>query len=213
MKKGVVLLITLFFITAISVIVLKNLDDTDKFLEKQNYILNNTQVLISVKNIKNEVAKLLNENKDDIDDALKDGAITLPINIQDLSITSILEKYVKIDINEMKNKDSKVVEDFFISNDIFDYALFKSIYNEKIEELIEDNKKVNNSKQLDDIINTFIMKSQKKDILNIKNSLGFLNPDNLYELNIEINFNNAKAQAYYILKNDGKVQYFDISFK
>jgi hypothetical protein len=31
-------------------------------------------------------------------------------------------------------------------------------------------------------------------------------------LDIKVNFNNAKAKAYYVLKKDGGVEYFDISF-
>ncbi|WP_072682463.1 hypothetical protein [Arcobacter sp. LA11] len=212
MKKGVVLLITLFFITTISLLILKNLDDTDVFLEKQNYSLNNTQVLIAIKNTKNEVSKLLREHKDDIDEVLENELLqtSIPIKIDDLDIKFGIKKYEKIDINEMRNKDSQVIEEHFISNNVFDYELFKEIYEEKLQ---IENKKVETSKQVDDIINAFIIKSYSEEILRIKEDLGFLKAENLYELSIEAKYNSAIASAYYILKNDGKVEYFDISFK
>lgn len=212
MKKGVVLLITLFFITAISLLILKNLDDTDVFLEKQNYSLNNTQVLIAIKNTKNEVSKLLKEHKDSIDKVLENEVLQtgIPIKIDDLDINFGIKKYEKLDINEIRNKDSQIVEEYFASNNIFDYELFKDIYKKKLE---TEDKKIETSKQLDDIINAFIIKSYSEEILKIKDDLGFFKSEDLYELSIDAKYNSAVASAYYILKNDGKVKYFDISFK
>jgi len=211
-KKGVVLLITLFFITAISLLILKNLDDTDVFLEKQNYSLNNTQVLIAIKNTKNEVSKLLKEHKDSIDKVLENEVLQtgIPIKIDDLDINFGIKKYEKLDINEIRNKDSQIVEEYFASNNIFDYELFKDIYKKKLE---TEDKKIETSKQLDDIINAFIIKSYSEEILKIKDDLGFFKSEDLYELSIDAKYNSAVASAYYILKNDGKVKYFDISFK
>ncbi|PLY08327.1 MAG: hypothetical protein C0625_01710 [Arcobacter sp.] len=212
MKKGVVLLITIFFIAAFSLLILKNLDDTDIFIEKENYILNNTQVLIAIKNTKNEVSKLLVKHKNDIDKALESEVFQtlIPIKVNDLDIKFGIKKYEKIDLNEINNKDSKVVEEYFVSYNVFDYELFKDIYTEKLQ---FGNKKIETSKQLSDIIETFIIKSYSKEILRIKENLGFFKAENLYELNIDVKYNGAVASAYYILKNDGKVEYFDISFK
>ncbi len=213
MKKSVILLITLFFITALSLLILKNLNDTDNFVQKQNYTLNNTQVLIAVKNTKNEIAKLLKQNKESIDEASEDDPIfqtSIPIKIKDLTILFRIKKYNKTNINEIDVKNSKKVEEMFLKHNIFEYDLFKDIYNDKLE--IQDTK-VDTIKQLDDIISTFGIQTYSEKILNIKDKLGFLDPKDLYELNIDIHFNNAIAKAYYILKNDGKVQYFEISFK
>lgn len=215
MKKGVVLLLTLFFITAISALVLKNLDDTDKFLEKQNYISDNTQVLIAVRNTKNEVSKLLEKYKDSVDQALENEVLQnqIPIKINNLDINFSINKYSKTDINEMQVKDSKVVQNLFLEYDIFDYELFKDIYQDNMQNGI---KKVETSKQLDDIINTFIIKKNNDKIIDLRDILGFFKPEEVYELNINVKFNSAIASAYYILKNEStkvEVQYFDISFK
>ncbi len=212
MKKGVVLLLTLFFITAISALILKNLNDTDVFLEKQNYIINNTQVLIAVKNTKDEVSKLIEKYKDSIDEAIENELLedNIPIELHDLNINFNLNKYTKIDINEIKIEDSKIVEEFFLYNNIFDYEVFKEVY---LEKLATKNSMVETSKQLDDIINLYIIKSYNNDLLRIKDDLGFVTGEDLYELNINIKFNSSEVFAYYLLKNDGRVEYLDISFK
>lgn len=211
MKKGVVLLVTLLFITAISVLILKNLDDSNKFLENQNYIINNSQVLISIKNLQVEVAKLISKNKDNIDKALEDDFFKVPLNlnIENLNIDFTLKKYDKININDMNDKDSTTVEKLFLKNDIFDYDSFKQVYKKKLQ---GSNLKVTTTKQVDDIIKTFNKETQNQKIIQIKDKLGFLTNKNLYELNLHISYFSSKAKAYYILNNEGEVKYFDISF-
>lgn len=212
MKKGVVLLLTLFFIMAISVLILKNIDDTDTFITKQNYRLNNTQILIAIKNTKNEVIKLLQKNKDYIDKDLEKESLQndISLNIKNLKIDFRISKYDKIDINETKIETSIVMQELFSDNNIFDYELFKDVYFEKLN---DKERNVETSKQVDDIINTFIIKNNSNNILKIKDQIGFLKSKNLYLLDIKVSFNDSKAFAYYILENSGKVQYFDISFK
>lgn len=212
MKKGIVLLITLFFITAISLLVLKNLSDTDEFLENDNLISNNTQVLIGVKNTQKEVSKLLVKYKDDVNEALENELLssTIPISIEELDIKFSIKKSEKIDINKMKKEDSKVVENLFLENDIFDYTYFKEIYTQKLQEGLA---RVDTSKQVDDIISTFIKETENKKIEDIRDYLGFIDKENLYELNVFVNFLKSSARAYYLLDEEGKVQYFDISFK
>jgi hypothetical protein len=212
MKKGVVLLLTLFFIMAISLLILKNIDDTDVFITKQNYKINNTQVLITIKNTKNEVSKLLKENKDLVDESLEKDFLQnyIPFNIENLNIEFKLSNYDKTDINEIKIDTSQTIENIFDDNNIFDYELFKDVYFEKLK---DKERKVETSKQLNDIINTFIIKNNSNNILKIKDKIGFLKSENLYLLDIKVSFNDSKAFAYYILENSGKVQYFDISFK
>ena len=212
MKKAVVLLLTLFFITAISALILKNLSDTETFLEEQNYIINNTQVLITIKNTQNEVSKLISKYKESIDEALENEILkeSIPLKIKDLELDFLVNKYDKVDINEIKIKDSTVVEELFLEYNIFDYELFKEIYLKKFP--IKENK-LETSKQLDDIITTYIIKSYNNDILKIKDKLGFFKSEDLYELIINVKYNSSKAFAYYLLKKDGTVEYFDISFK
>ncbi len=211
MKKGIVLLMTLFFITAISVLVLKNLKDTEQFLEKQNYQLNNTQILIAIKNTLKEVAKLIKENKESVDEALQNDIFqnSIPFEIEDLKIDFTISNYSKVDVNKIKDKDSNEVKNLFFENNVFDYDQFVDIYNEKLP--LKDSK-VETTKQLEDIISDLIKQVGNEDIKRLKDKLGFLNESNLYELSINANYFSSKAKAYYILTNKGKVVYLDISF-
>lgn len=212
MKKGVVLLITLFFIIAISILVLKNLDDTDTILEKQNYILTNTQILIAIKNTQEEVGRLILENKDNIDDALKDDVFQtpFPLNIKDLQIEFTIKKYDRININDIKQKDSKTVQNLFSNNNVYNYLEFIDVYNEK---LTTTEQNVETTKQITDIINTFILRTENQDIYRVVDNLGFRSEENLYELDINTQYLSVNAVSYYILDKEGKVKYFDISFK
>ena len=212
MKKSIVLLITLFFIMAISVLVLKNLNETEEFLKNDNYITNNTQILLAVKNTQKEVSKLLVKYKNDVDEALENDIFetSIPINIEELQINFKIQNYARVNINQIKVKDSKIVEKIFVENDLYDYSLFEQVYKQKIS---GESQKVETSKQLDDIIYTFIKQYNNEKINEIKEYLGFFDQQNLYELYIDVSFFNSTAIAYYILNKDGKVQYFDINFK
>lgn len=211
MKKGIVLLMTLFFITAISVLVLKNLYDTEQFLEKQNYQLNNTQVLIAIKNTQKEVGRLLKENKESVNKALQNDIFqnSIPFEIENLKIDFTVSNYSKVDINMIKDKNSNDVKNLFFENNVFDYDRFVDIYNETLP--LKDSK-VETTKQLEDIFSNLIKQVGNEDIKRLKDKLGFLNESNLYELNINANYFASNAKAYYILNKDGKVKYFDISF-
>ena len=57
MKKGVVLLVTLFFIMAITILILANLSDTKNYLDKKSLKFTKIQMLYYVNNIKNEILK------------------------------------------------------------------------------------------------------------------------------------------------------------
>ncbi len=45
MKKSIVLLISLFFIAAVSLLIMKNLEDTDLYLSEQNSKFSKTQIM------------------------------------------------------------------------------------------------------------------------------------------------------------------------
>lgn len=211
MKKGIVLLITLFFITAISALVLKNLDDTDTFIEKQNLVLNNTQIMISMKNTQEEIQNILIKTQsDEIENILGEEGISFPIIIDELRITSKLNIYDRIDINLLKVEDSIVLKEFLEDNDIFDYDVLLDIYYSKLQ---RDDKRIDSvetNKQLDDIINDFILKTQNQEIKKIRDELGFISKAK-YELKINLDYLGTSSNAFYLLDEKGEVLYFDIS--
>lgn len=212
MKKGIVLLTTIFFITAISILILKNLDDTQKYVDNSNHIFNNSQIMISIVDLKNEVVKLLIKNKDILDESIETGVFkeSISFDINNIKIDFDLKKYEKSNVNEIKNKESKIIEELFQRNDIYSYPLFEIIYYEKLQ---DKNKKVESHKQLNDIINTFYERTYNKNVFKLNEILGIINPVDVYELNILVEFNSKNVEAQYLLKSDGKVMNFEISFK
>ena len=211
MKKGVVLLITILFIITISTLILKNLDDTEKYIKESNYLFDNSQVLILVNDLKNEVANLLIKHKDDVDEALEGGLFEkdLIVDISNIKIQFNLKKYDKADINQLKDEKSKTIEKLFDNNQIPSYELFRNIYFEKLQ---NKNKIVESYKQLNDIINMFYERTYNEEVFKLEQILGIIDSENIYELNIYIQTNN-NIVAQYLIKNDGKVKYFEISFK
>ena len=119
------------------------------------------------------------------------------------------------------DKQKDLIE-LFYDNNVFDYAYFSEIYNEKKEKYFkEDN--INSYKQIDDILQEFIKKTYSNNILKIKDRIGFFDFDqdkaendekyDYYELIVKINFLKEFIKARYILNNEGKVENFELSFK
>jgi len=84
-KKSIILLITLFFIITISTIILKNIEDTEKFLDNIARDDSLSQMQITINNIKDEVSKFLRKNKNDIDDILQHSSF-VPFKIKNIDI-------------------------------------------------------------------------------------------------------------------------------
>jgi hypothetical protein len=224
MKKSIVLLISLFFITALSVLILKNLEDTNTYLSSNNHKINKIQVLTSINNTQQEISKIFIENKKYIDDIVSElNGTYIPINIKDLSLQFSLRDYDRVDLNLLSSKDSKKykhIEELFGEYDIFDFDTFKYTYTTtesqyKNNNSVNDNF-INNNKQIADIIDIYIKETTNNKILEIKERLGFLHNDEntkLYELFIKINYLNDFSKAYYVLDGKGVVKYFESSFK
>lgn len=212
MKKSIVLLISLFFISSISVLILQNLEDTDTYIKTQSSKLSKAQILTLVKNVHNEAK----ENSKEFDNVI--GQL-FPIDIEGIKLEFQLISYDKIDINSLKDEKNENLRNFFNNNNISNYGLFKEIYYQKARENnidIKNNNIVSNNKQLDDIIDTFVKETYDNKISNIRNDLGFIPYDSkkkLYELFIKISYLGNISKAYYILDEEGESKYFELSFK
>lgn len=220
MKKSIVLLISLFFIATLSLLILKNLKDTDSYLSEQNAKFTKTQILFYINNTKDEISKVFSKNLDR--EALKEYVgLEFPLFIQDAKITMRLEEYDKYNINLLSEKDEKKYEffkDFLIRNDIYDIDILRDNFLE--------NNKIKNSKQLDFLLEKFQKESYRSDIFKVKDYIGFMNYDKkeisqkekekeilFYELFIKVDYLKQFAKAYYILNKNGGVEYFEYSFK
>ena len=222
MKKSIVLLISLFFISALSVLILKNLEDTNSFIKEKNHKINKIQILTSVKNLQVEISRLFTENKEDIDTIVDDlDSSYIPLNINNISISFSIKEYEKVNINLLTNTNSKMYEEIntlFSDYEIGNFDTFRYIY----KTLEKEYKSINSSsesfikdtKQINDIINLVIKETYTDEILKIKDKLGFLKRDEkLYELFVKVNYLEDFIKAYYILNEKGEVKYFESSFK
>ncbi|MEA3498915.1 MAG: hypothetical protein U9R16_07650 [Campylobacterota bacterium] len=165
-KKSIVLLITIFFISAISVLILQNLDDTDQYLDEtksQNMI---AQTQITIQNIKEEIPKYLKKNKENIDEILENTE-NIPLKFGNVDIKLSIQEYELplFDINNLTKqiKDS----DEFVNNITNQYDFL---------EIIKQNK-YTNQKQIDQSINEYIKLTRDKNILNIKDMFTYIKAD------------------------------------
>ncbi len=219
MKKSIVLLISLFFIAAVSLLILKNLEDTNSYVNEQNSKFSKTQMMFLLNNAKDEISKALAQNEGNDLSSFLD--LNYPIMIQDAKIIVRLQEYDKYNINLLKKTDEKEyvhIKDFFQRNGIYDIETFRY--------LMKDNEDIENYKQLDELLNSFAQQTYKNDILELKDYLGFIKFDKkefeqneekkeilFYELFVKVDYLKQFAKAYYILNKSGGVEYFEFSFK
>ena len=218
MKKSIVLLISLFFIAAVSLLIIQNLKDTDSYLSEQNSKFTKTQIMFLINNTKDEISKTLSQNQgNDISSYLD---VDYPLVVKDAKITVKLQEYDKYNINLLKSKEKKdyeFIKKFFVENGVYDIETFIYLMNEQ-----ED---IKNYKQLNELLLNVKNQSYDKRILDLKDYLGFIKFDKkedekkedkeilFYELFVKVDYLKQFAKAYYILNKNGGVEYFELSFK
>jgi hypothetical protein len=219
MKKSIVLLISLFFIAAISLLIIQNLKDTDSYINEQNSKFAKTQILFLINNAKDEISNILSQNQgNDISSYLD---VDYPIVVKDAKIVVKLQKYDKYNINLLKSKDKKdyvYLKKFFEDNSVYDTETF--IY------LMKNKQDIKTYKQLNELLLNVKNESYDKRILDLKDYLGFIKFDKkdtlindekkeilFYELFVKVDYLKQFVKAYYILNKNGGVEYFELSFK
>ncbi len=207
MKKSIVLLVSLLFITAISALIFQNLNDTESYISEQNYKINKIQLLSISKNMQREASSAIKQYGND----LKDFDDT-PLNIEGIDILFKLNKYDRANVNDLalSSEKYKKVENIFLDNNIGDFDTFRYYFKDAKNE-----PQVKNSKQLDAIINRFVKDTYNNKILDFQDKLGFYADaeKTLYELKLKIKNLKDFISAYYILDDKGEVKYFELSFK
>lgn len=210
MKKSIVLLISLLFITAISALILKNLEDTDIYVQEQNSKVNKTQSMMLIKNVQNEISSLLAKNKENVESIIEAQQDSYyPLNIENIDILFRLAVYDKVNLNDLNNSDKGIKQSTIDRlNDLEVFNIDNLAY------LLRANK-IESNKQLDNILTSFIKDTYDDKILEVKEFLGFLSnkEGQLYELFIKLDYLKDITNAYYILDKEGQVKYFELSFK
>ncbi|VAY86211.1 hypothetical protein MNB_ARC-1_870 [hydrothermal vent metagenome] len=223
-KKSVVLLTTLLFISAISVLIIKNLDDTEKFLNIIDSRNSLTQTQITINNIRNEIPEFFKNNKENVDDILQytqnlplvygDMDLILHITEHNVSQFNINNTYDSNDTN-----DSHYLDDFnasitsnkdYINNINYPYD-FKRI----IKKTKKKYGKYKNKMQIEQTIQEYIKLTNDIAILNIKDKFTVLKPlkqdDKYIKCSYTIRINDNACTAYFIFRlSDAKIVQFNI---
>ena len=219
MKKSIVLLISLFFIAAVSLLIIQNLEDTNSYVNEQNSKFAKTQIIFFLNNAKDEISKVLSQNQGNEISSYLD--IPYPIEVKDAKIIVKLQEYDKYNINLLKSKNEKdyiPIQKFFEKNGIY--------YIETFKYLMKENPDIKNYKQLNKFLDDATKENSDKKLLELKDYLGFIKFDKefekkdekdkeilFYELFVNVNYLKQFVKAYYILNKNGGVEYFELSFK
>jgi len=201
-KKAIVLFITLMFIAVLSSLIVKNLSDTSTFIDESNKDTMSVKSLIALKNIKEEFLDYFVKNADQIDilldaEPFKDELI---LEYADVTATIKFVKYEeKLDINSLALSEQskyKAIEDLFATNSISGFYDFRQLIVEKIKLYGS----IENFVQLESILEEFILLSQSRDILNIKDELSFLTSSNqnLLLCNLDIKISNESLSSSFL---------------
>ncbi len=219
MKKSIILLSTLFFISTILVFILDNMKDTNNLLKESNIDFINTQAIISINNYKDEIGKLLIKHKNIVEKQLP---LSIPLNIENISVLVNLKSYDRIyDINTIINKKgNQDIKEFFSLNNI-DYDSFEYFLRNYMNSMYKVTK-VTNFKQINKIIKAYTKSVDNNEIQNIQDSLGFTKyteKSNLILCNLDIKISNKTFISEFVYdlntikESDIKVKDFELTFK
>ena len=191
MRKSIVLLITLFFIATISILILKNLKDTDDFLNELALDNSLSQVQITIDNIQKEIPKYFYKNKDNIDIILENSS-AVPLNYGNVELLLNIIEYEpkKFNINKLTTEDTSSYK--FINNII-------SVYD--FVQLVNKHKPYTSQEQIVQTIDEYIELTRDKDILNIKNDFTYFTIKNgarLIECNYNLKVNDITSEVSFI---------------
>lgn len=202
-KKGIILLITLFFISAISVLILKNLGDSEKFISEVSFDTKLTQFKIVNENVQQEIIKILNENKDYIDDILKEAQI-IPLRYGNVNL---LIELVELPTKECNINNIKNVQDIVTQcNQDVSYNIENQYkFVEDLNKIRKDTN-ITNQQQLDYFIEEYKTGANDDQIDNISDKFSYISTDeNATYLSCKYTIlldELSKANSYFIFKLD-----------
>jgi len=205
MKKGIILLISILFIALISLIILKNLDDSEKFLQHSNMVANQVQTIKIIEDVDGIIEKLYQTHKNDFKEHLA-TLPNIPISYENIDLDIKINTFDEMcNINKL---DSLECNNLFAQNNI-NLGVFQ-------ENLNNFDKNITTNKQKKDIIRTSL---EKNDIGNsdLINSFSYMDTNNTYLLNYDVSIDKQKFCNIYTIYKDInttlKAIDFEINFK
>jgi len=195
-KQGVILLITLFFISALSVLILKNLDDSEQFIKEVSLDTTLVQLRITRNNIELETKKLIKNYKNNIDKILDITQDGIPMSYEGIDVIIKLERYDTSncninDINRSTDINNICGED--INNNIN--------YPYDFKEILETLKPIDTQQKLDYFFNKYTTITYDNDIGKIADQFSYLDTNssaNYLRCNYTIDMLNIEASGYFI---------------
>jgi len=200
MKKSVVLLISLLFISAISLIILKNIDYSEKLISYSSGTSSLVQIQRSIKNIDEEIEKLFTKSGYEMDQIFELIPESLPLSYGNINANISLELlepslYYTLDENTTKN-----IAEYDLAYVVDPYSFSNMVAK----------KNATNQQQVDTLIDQYADYIRDDRIYEIKDKfVPFKIDDNgsYIRSNYSVSINNVSAKVFSILQIvDGKAQ-------
>ena len=207
-KQSVVLLISIMFIALISALIIKNLDDSNRFIKEISNSQALPQTALSIENLNKELLPFLSDNKESIEDIqsffgisqLKYGNVKVNINIQNYQ-----GMYDLILIKNAKTLYYKDLEEQ-ISNEYDFLSILKS------------HPDIKSKKQLDAFIDEYAKKAGDENIKSIKDSFTFFETKidktdmAIYKITYELDIGGKKTTVKMLYNIDTrKIEDFELN--
>ncbi len=153
-KKGIVLLISLFFMTAIGVLIFESLKYSEEMLTSIQKEKDMIQMQISLQNIKEEIIDMIYKNKDNLDTILPIEDVQINVENQITIDVKTIESYIdKLNIHKQK-----------LSTDLESYM---------------EGINITNNKQLKFILNSYLKTHSDTVIEEQKDNFAYFDTDSL----------------------------------
>jgi len=198
---------------------MQNLDDSEEFFEVVQTSSNLSQTNITINNVKAEILLLFNKNSEDIDKVFEIIPESLPLQFKNVSL---LISPMLIDLDNyyyIYDKKDDLVKKLY-EDEIY--------YPDDFIKLINDNN-ISNFRQLDYIIDKYVVLTKDTNILNIKDKFTFIKNENntlddannsrtvtYISSNYEMNINGLNSHVDMLIEVENKkskIKYFDFYFR
>lgn len=185
MKPSIILFTTITFVISITLLIMQMINNNDKLITSNNKDRLDTQALLIISNLKNEIGILLLNKKDNLDEIVGQENF---IEYREINIKFKIEEFINpFNINKiLKNKEMPLLEKYFEKNSL-ELIEFENFMNEYFAE--------NDRKEIKIYRNSQV----KKIILELKKALPQFNK--IKDLNEQFTYFDIKRNDKYFICN------------
>ncbi len=217
-SKGIVLFITLMFILAISVMVTKNLNDTNSYIDLSNSETYYVKSLITLDNLQQEFLNYFFKNKENLDSLLSEESFQkgMKLSYGDVHATVYFKEYTQIyNLNLLARNDAvfnKELAQFFSDNNVLEFERFKQWVIGKVNQYGE----ITSFEQIDLLVDEFAKVNRYNEIRILVDKFTFfdIKQKSVILGNIIVNHDNKVAQSDFIYDiTSKKIEGLSIAFQ